>query len=399
MRIVDRAGAMLCVIAACLVVACVAQGSDELQPDKTNHSPSKVRQDGIDDLVEKYGGNAESQAAVAAALDWLARHQQADGSWSFDHRAACAEAEKHDPTGRNAHRAEACRDEGTLAEAKNAATGLALLPFLAAQHTHMQGEHRRVVAKGLRFLVQRMNKDGSLRETGGTMYSHGIASIALCEAYAASRDHRLKPFAAAALKHIEYAQDPKSGGWRYTPRTPGDTSVTGWQFAALQVGKAAGLPVSEAVWTRTERFLQSVESDEGARFGYIRPGAGEATTAIGLLSRAYLGEPRDEAFARGVDSLAGSGPSKSNMYFNFYAAQVLFHHGGAEWEMWNEPLRDRLIETQAKGGHERGSWFFAGDPGAAAGGRHYATCLAALNLEVYYRRPRLVEQKNEPRRH
>lgn len=374
--------------------------SQGTQAPDSRPSPSAAKVDGeresVDYLVEKYGGNAESQAAVVAALDWLARHQQADGSWSFDHRAACVDSDKSDDaTGRNAHRTEECRDEGTLAEAKNAATGLALLPFLAAQHTHLQGEHRRVVAKGLRFLVQRMNKDGSLRETGGTMYSHGIASIALCEAYAASRDERLKPFAVAALKHIEFAQDPNSGGWRYTPRTPGDTSVTGWQFAALQVGKAAGLPVSDEVWTKTERFLQSVESDEGARFGYIRPGAGEATTAIGLLSRAYLGEPRNEAFARGVDSLAGSGPSKSNMYFNFYAAQVLFHHGGAEWKMWNEPLRDRLVETQAQSGHERGSWYFAGDPGAAAGGRHYATCLAALNLEVYYRHPRIYGRSGE----
>src|SRR5262245_8926995 len=32
------------------------------------------------------GSNAESEAAVANALRWLAAHQNADGSWNFDHR-------------------------------------------------------------------------------------------------------------------------------------------------------------------------------------------------------------------------------------------------------------------------------------------------------------------------
>ena len=37
-------------------------------------------------LVATGGGTEESEAAVARALEWLARHQLPDGSWSFDHR-------------------------------------------------------------------------------------------------------------------------------------------------------------------------------------------------------------------------------------------------------------------------------------------------------------------------
>ena len=371
-------------IAFLVLVAPATLAFDDGQRNEPDDSTKTVREESIDDLLAKYGGSAESQRAVESALAWLAEHQLPDGSWSFDHREACEKADGME---------ESCRNPGSLTEARIAATGLALLPFLAARQTYEQGEHRLVVAKGLRYLVKRMKRDGSLRETGGSMYSHGIATLALCEAYALSKDERLAAPAAAALKHIEFAQDPVGGGWRYTPRTPGDTSVTGWQFSALRIGKTAGLPVSGPALEKTAEFLDSVQSDNGARYGYIRPGAGAATTAIGLLSRTYLGGKRkDEALARGVDFLAGSGPSKTNMYYNFYAGQVVFHYGGAEWEMWNEEMRDQLISFQVQDGHEKGSWYFTGDPGASAGGRHYATCMAALNLEVYYRHPRVFQE-------
>jgi hypothetical protein len=346
---------------------------------KDENPSTTVREDGIDDLARKYGGNEESQKAVKLALEWLAEHQNPDGSWGFDHRG-----------GRCGGR---CGDPGSLAGARNAATGMALLPLLAAQQTHVRGEQKLIVARGLKYLVKQMRPDGSLRETGGSMYSHGIAAIALCEAYAVTKDPRLAVPAKAALKHIEFAQDPVGGGWRYTPRTPGDTSVTGWQFSALQTARSAGLPVGDPAWKKAADFFASVQSDDGAKYGYLRPGAGTATTAIGLLSRTYLGGKHgDDALDRGVDFLSNLGPSKTNMYYNYYASQVLFQHGGAEWEMWNPRLRDLLVESQAREGHEKGSWFFFGDPGASAGGRHYATCLAALNLEVYYRHPRILEE-------
>ena len=46
-----------------------------------------------------------------------------------------------------------------------------------------------------------------------------------------------------------------------------------------------------------------------------------------------------------------------------------------------------LLKSQAKKGHEEGSWFDGvnGGHGADAAGRLYTTSLAALTLEVYYR--------------
>jgi hypothetical protein len=99
----------------------------------------------------------------------------------------------------------------------------------------------------------------------------------------------------------------------------------------------------------------------------------------------YLGWSRqDERLQRGVNYLAHRGPSTSDMYFNYYATQVLHHYGGQTWDPWNVTMRDFLIASQASMGHERGSWFFA-DPHGSVGGRHYTTAICTMTLEVYYR--------------
>ena len=328
-------------------------------------------------LLAKHGGTMESEAAVALSLNWLANHQQEDGSWRFDHRGG-------ECKGR-------CVNHGTLDIAPNAATTMALLPFLAAGHTHSRGEFKSTVRAGVEFLVKNMEKKaegGSFDEPGGSMYSHGLATIALCEACAMTGDMNLMKPAQLALDYIEFAQDPVGGGWRYQPRQAGDTSVFGWQFAALQTGRKAGLEIADGTLTRAEEFLVSVQSDDGARFGYVTPGAGTTTTAVGLLSRMHLGWKHDnKALKNGVKFIAETGVSKRNLYFNHYAHQVLFHYQGEVWDNWNNEVRDYLVEEQSKNGHQAGSWYIAGGQGPDRGGRLYCTSLATLILESYYRYP------------
>ena len=73
-----------------------------------------------------------------------------------------------------------------------------------------------------------------------------------------------------------------------------------------------------------------------------------------------------------------------NQYYNYYATQVMHHYGGQAWIDWNRNMREQLVSTQAKDGHASGSWA-PRDPHGGTGGRHYATCLSILTLEVYYR--------------
>jgi hypothetical protein len=330
------------------------------------------------------GGTPESEHAVALALEWLAEHQLADGGWNFDHTLCRACNGK-------------CSRPGTLRSARNAATGLALLPFLGAGQTHRSGKYKEQVRTGLYFLVNRLDvgpHGGSLLERDGTMYAHGICAIALCEAYGMTRDPALREPAQQALDFIAYAQDPRGGGWRYRPRQPGDTSIVGWQLMALKSGHMAYLRVRPSTIEKAAKFLDAVSSDGGARYGYTGPGAGwkgpdsdQATTAIGLLCRMYLGWERDNpALERGAAWIAEQGPSEGNMYYDYYATQVMRHRGGDAWDAWNSAMRDYLVDAQAGDGHERGSWYFPeGDLGIGRGGRLYCTSMATMILEVYYR--------------
>lgn len=326
-------------------------------------------------MVALGGGTPGSELAVTAALRWLAEHQCEDGGWNFDHQRAgeCREQ---------------CRNPGNKPEARNAATGLALLPFLGAGRTHKSGEYKDTVRRGLYFLQQQMRnsgRGGALNEPSGNMYAHGLASIALCEAYAMTRDKGLREPAQSVLDFISAAQDPRGGGWRYVPRQAGDTSVVGWQLMALKSGYMGYLRVSPKTVKLAAHFLDRVESDDGARYGYTDSGSGDATSAIGLLCRMYLGWKRDNpALQRGVRFLSQRGPSPDNLYYNYYATQVMRHWEGEEWRRWNEVMRDQLVRSQNHNGHEAGSWYIDHE-WARSGGRLYCTALAAMILEVYYR--------------
>lgn len=321
-------------------------------------------------LVREAGGNAASEQAVQESLRWLSAHQFPSGGWSLD------------PIGPNCQ----CRGGGKLKQAYNGATALALLPFLGAGITHQQGDDREVVEEGLRFLLTRQQSNGAFIEPGGTLYSHALCTIVLTEAYAMSNDRRLRPRAEAALRYIAFAQDPHGGGWRYEPKQPGDTSVVAWQVMALKSGMMAKLRVEPRVLQGAHYFLDSVQSDDGAAYGYQDPGRRTATTAAGLLARMYLGWNHDhEALRRGVQRLAKSGPSEVDMYYNYYATQVMRHYGGTTWEKWNATMRDFLIDQQSQLGHEKGSWHLGASHASVSGGRLYNTAMAAMVLEVYYR--------------
>ena len=147
----------------------------------------------------------------------------------------------------------------------------------------------------------------------------------------------------------------------------------------------SGLQVNNSTVVGTSRFLDSVQANGGSTYGYKAPGEKNSTTAIGLLCRMYLGWEHDHTpLVKGVKKLSKSGPSKVDLYYNYYATQVMRHHGGEPWDKWNEEMRDYLVETQNRKGHAEGSWYL-GKQHTDKGGRLYCTSLATMILEVYYR--------------
>jgi hypothetical protein len=334
--------------------------------------------------LEEFGGNAASEAAVERGLDWLAAHQGADGSWSLNNfHANC----KHPR----------CDGAGTVTS-DPAGTGLALLPFLGAGCTHQGGKHQQTVACGIRWLVGQQRPDGSWAAPGDArpMYGHGMASIALCEAYGMTRDPRLRGPAERALDFIVRAQHDASGGWRYLPNQAADTSVVGWQVMALKSGEMAGLPVPPKVFEGVKRWLSSVEANRpaGGQFGYQSATPTLTMTAQGLLCLQYLGARRDDPRMRaGTDYLLANlpRPGADTSYYWYHATQVMYHVQGKHWKAWNDRLRDPLVSSQSTQGTLAGSWA-AVDAREKPGGRLYATALRLLMLEVYYRHLPLYQQ-------
>lgn len=338
-------------------------------------------------VVLAEGGSMYTEAAVAQGLRWLSRHQAEDGHWSFD------EFDEHGDCN------ERCNGLGH-GRSDTGATGLALLPLLGAGQTHTRGIYKNHVGRGLAWLVKAQKSNGDLRGEGtGRMYAHGIAAIALCEGYALSQDTRLRAPAQRAVDFIVKAQHTGSrggsGGWRYDPGQPGDTSVVGWQLMALRSGRMAGLRVPDEVFERASNFLDHVQHGEhGGLYAYQRGRSPEpAMIAEGLLCRQYLGWPADHpGLDEGVTYLLEYElPSvhDPNIYYWYYATQVMHHVGGPAWEQWNNSMREALVRLQNRRGHEAGSW----DPMGGAigghdvhvGGRLYMTALAICTLEVYYR--------------
>ncbi len=315
-------------------------------------------------LAEQRGGSEASERAVEMGLDFLARHQNPDGSWSL-----------HDfSQGRPGY-----ENAGVARMQSNtAATGLSMLAFLGAGYTHTDGKYRLVVGRGLGYLLGNQRADGDLfvpqdarSNLNVWLYSHGIASIALGEAYGMTRDPSLQDPAQRALDFIVAAQNPSEGGWRYSPGRGSDTSVSGWQLMALKSGELAGLQAPQQTYQRVQGWLDGAQARTNPALYAYRPKATQdhqrlpsrVMTAEALLMRQYLGWKRDNAtMVAGADYLLGHLPqwtasgAERDAYYWYYGTQFMFQMGGAHWRQWNDRLRPLLIDNQQTAGPLAGSW-------------------------------------------
>ena len=351
-----------------------------------------------------------TEAAIHLGLEFLARYQSPDGSWSL------SGFDQNHPDHINQLNSDA------------AATGLALLAFQGAGYNHREFKYARQMNHALQWLIENQQDDGSLyvpadkkSNESSRMYSHGIAALALTEAYGMTQDLQIKDAAQKALDYIRKSQDPRKGGWRYfdQPKLKStDTSVTGWMMMAMQSGRLAGLEVPTESFDLVDQWLEvAADPDDASKFRYspyvvdsegrsriqgTQPTA--SMTAVALLMQIYSGWDRDDprlldgaTYLLQTQMPTDSTPRQRDTYYWYYATQVLKHIDGPLWEKWDAQLRPLLIRSQAKSGDLAGSWHPYNpvrDRWGAFGGRLYVTTMNLLSLEVRHRMLPLYKKTN-----
>jgi hypothetical protein len=110
-----------------------------------------------------------------------------------------------------------------------------------------------------------------------------------------------------------------------------------------------------------------------------------SNTGIAVLCFQLLGRDDDSACKRGVKALEEASVDWDDadgwaLYAWYYITQAKFHEGGGDWSKWNREFSRVYTRNQ----NEDGSWISPGRH-EESHGKTYATALAALTLQVYYR--------------
>ena len=310
------------------------------------------------------GGTPECEDAVLKSLRWLKGTQSQDGSWAG----------------------------GT------AMTGLALLAYLGHCETPLSEEFGESCLRAITSLVNLgMKSNGKLSDNPASKqfpYEQGIATYALAEAATFCKQLKinvpnLQEVTQKAGQLIIDSQHP-SGGWDYgyeeTGTRGGDLSISAWQIQAIKACKHTGMDfrnMAKCVNRATE-YVEKLSSSSGA-FGYSSPGdGGGKLTGAGVLCL-QLWEKGSRATVRsGAKFIEKNyafdyGGASGDLYTHYYAAQAMMNRGGEQWKRYNALFREQVLKNQNGDGSFK-------MPGAGlAMNVHYATCLATLMLEVYYR--------------
>jgi len=304
---------------------------------------------------------ADKATAVAQALAWLERTQEADGHW----------------------------DTARWGAQRMYSVGLTALALLAlsADTPALTAPPHAALARGLDWLVAQQDVRGQLGPDGSaTMYNHSMATLALLEGTALETNAAHRAACRRALAYISAAQRT-SGGWGYS-RGPADnvnTSITVWQLQALLRAEELGFAEARPPVARGLAWLGERVSAEG-RMGYRRaddfPNGAETLTAAGALCLLRAADAaRDPRLARMLAWVRGTAaqPATPDYYRCYFVSAALAAAGGGA-----DPALEQMLGTvlarQAHAGAEAGSWT-PGDRWSRAGGRIYATAMAVLALQ------------------
>jgi len=339
--------------------------------------------------AKKFGMPKKTTQAILDALRWLKKTQNKQtGGWDIT------------------------KLEGSNPGYARGTSALALLAFLGFGCTDKTPEEfAPTVKRAINYLLASQKNAGG-GSFGEDMYSQGICTMALCEAYGMMGGRDLRDAAQAGL-HVIFGLQVEGGGfgylgppdWKHVPQQlqqgapRPDTSITGFQIQAIKAGITSKLDVPEDAKRKTENFLQMCVNPDGS--SWYRSGLGVpdwntrprvlSLTAASLTGRLFMGHKNTDNDCLGqANYLKANGhlqmaASVNNYYGIYYLSLAMFNMGGEWWDDWNRAFNPALRAKQVKSGPNKGSWPVKGSTWGGVGGRVYTTAMACLSLEVYFR--------------
>jgi len=322
------------------------------------------------------GARTAAAKTIRGCQAFLASTQAEDGRWDCD---AHGGSKRYDP----------------------GVTGLAVLAFLADGPTALTGPYKGNIEKGIGFLLSGTSDDGYLcsRAPMHFIYSHAIATIALCEFAILSgkvSEHRKTLTGArdALLKH-----QTRGSGWGYGHDEKPDTSVTAWCTLALARLDLAGLPSPESANKGALAWIDRMLDREFGQVGYNQRGGASARpegkqdrfpaentqsmTAAACLIRAIAAPDDFRKSERSFTLIVEMQPMAKypDMYYWFQASNAYRLQTGGIPSYWYENVIAALKPHLVVGGEvaPAGPW------GTGEGGSIYSTALCALTLSTPYR--------------
>lgn len=343
---------------------------------------------------------------VGDALDFLARHQRADGSWGErPGNCACPPEEPgavddatvagllrnlvgDDPVERESAKTSLQRlGQAALPHLRKAAgdpdpevrafcgpllkrlelatpgagdaelTGLALLTFLGAGYSTRSRDLRAgrsnglIVQSGLDWLRKRQKETGAFDRDP---VADTIAALALSEASAMGDVPSWKDEIQAAVDRV--------AGWEMK-----ESRGLVWKGMALKSAEMSQLTVDQDV---AEKNLEA-----------LLPRKGDLATAGFTLVSIFVHRAKGDGRVAEVGTLDPSRLETETLYFGDLATFQYDGPSGPLWKAWRKPLKARVLPAQhaAKEACERGSW-----DGQGYRGRVRGTALDALMFELYY---------------
>lgn len=299
--------------------------------------------------------------AARAGCAWIARQQDADGSW--------------DPA-----------QGGGSAHYRPALTALAALALM--RETDRYAKEITAACAALRHVQQ---PDGAFGDdSSGRMYNHALATWALLAAYdkGEGRHPELKDALDKAVAFIRSRQQA-TGGWGYSASAdePANTAVTAWQLQVLARAQQAGWDDGGGHLRKGLNWLRQRAGNSG-QFGYTAARGDASATptlnAMGAYTLLTCGGARPELVqiaTTAMTHLRTDPQAGAAQEADFYRAFFIV----AAWEAAGDSkradqMRAAVCDRRETRGADKGSWAPT-DDWSRVGGRLYATSLAVLTLQ------------------